>query len=86
MKLTKTKRRKKPEEEEDEQEVKGERRMGRKLKMRRKSKGDGLHKEEGEDEGCLPWVVALVAWMMLVESVVGAVGEEEAGGSDEGFG
>lgn len=43
-------------------------------------------KEKGEDEGCLPWVLALVAWMVLVESVDVVAGEEAAGGSDKGLG
>lgn len=47
---------------------------------------EGEGKEEGEDEGCLPQVLALVALMLLVESVEEAVGEEVAGGSDKGLG
>lgn len=39
-----------------------------------------------EDECCLPLVVALVAWMVLVESVDEVAGEEAAGGSDKGLG
>lgn len=34
-----------------------------------------------EDEGCLPLVVALIALMVLVESVDEVVGEEAADGS-----
>lgn len=39
-----------------------------------------------EDDGCLPWVLALVVWMVLVESVDEVAGEEAAGGSDKGLG
>lgn len=35
------------------------------------------------DEGCLPWMLALVAWVVLVESVDEVAGEETAGGSDK---
>lgn len=45
-----------------------------------------MRESEGKDEGCLPSVMALVAWMVLVESVDGVTGEEAAGGSDKGVG
>lgn len=52
--------------------------------------GEGEDGKEGqrlhEEEGCLPWVLALVVWMVLVESVDEVAGEETAGGSDNVMG
>ena len=48
--------------------------------MKNKEENIGRRLREVE-EGCLPSVVALVALMVLVESVDGVVGEEAAGGS-----
>lgn len=42
-------------------------------------------RSHSKDKGCLPWLLALVAWMVLVESVDEVAGEE-AGDNDKGFG